>query len=138
MRNKRVRGLLVSAVVLAVASLTGVSNAAAQGTGTFTAQGEKCRTVYAKNNKGYASVCWTWYADSQGTYYGSYSGSFYDTAPKDGEWVVLQASWNGSGGWGPVKSAADGEDFWDDYTGIKGLTFRACTNYGSCGSAAAP
>ncbi|MGW3729011.1 hypothetical protein [Streptomyces sp. NPDC000851] len=137
MRNKRVRGFLISAVTLAMASLTGVGSAAAHSAGPVSAPGDKCRTVYAKSNKGYADVCWTWYADSQGTYYGSYWGSFYDTAPTDGQWVILQATWNGAGRWVPVKSAAAGEDFWDDYTGLKGLTFRACTNYGYCGSAAA-
>ncbi len=137
MRNKR-RGLLVSTVALAVASLTGVGSATAQSAGPVTAKGDKCRTVYAKSNKGHAYVCWTWYADSHGTYYGSYWGSFYDTDPTDKQWVVLQATWNGAGRWGPVKSAANGENFRADYTGLRGLTFRACTDHGYCGSPAAP
>ncbi|TXS52094.1 hypothetical protein EAO75_09170 [Streptomyces sp. uw30] len=138
MSNKRVRGLLISAVAVAVASMTGMSSAAAQSAGPVTMQGDKCRTVYAKSGKGYADVCWTWHADSHGTYYGSYWGSFYDTAPSDRQWVVLQATWNGAGRWVPVKSAANGEDFRDEYSGLRGLTFRACTNQGYCGSAAAP
>ncbi|MYV57665.1 hypothetical protein [Streptomyces sp. SID3212] len=137
MRIKRFRGLLVSAVALVMVSLTGAGSAVAQNAGTATALGEKCSTVRTTSSKGYVSLCWNWTADGQGTYLGAYYGTFYDTAPTDGQWVVLQATWNGAGGWVSVASAADGGSFHETYTELAGLTFRACTSAGYCGSAAA-
>jgi hypothetical protein len=100
-----------------------------------TATSQKCSLLWTSNSAGSIDVCWTWNPSADGVnYYGSFWGYFYDHAT-DGRWVILQATWTGSG-WHAIRTAANGGTFSGDYSGLRNLTFRACLTGGYCGSAA--
>ncbi|MFE5255951.1 hypothetical protein [Streptomyces coelicoflavus] len=126
----------VASMAAAAALTVGFSGpAVATDQGAATAQGSKCTTVRTSNGKGSVYVCWSWHKSASGkSYYGSFSGKFYDHA-KDGKWVILQAKWSGKG-WTPIRTAANGESFSGDYSGLNGLNFRACLTGGYCGTPA--
>lgn len=124
---------LVTATAAAAALTLGLANSAtATDQSAASAQGHQCSTVWTSNRDGSANVCWSWTKSASGTsYYGSFSGDFYDHA-KDGKWVILQAKWSGRG-WTPIRTAANGGSFSGDYSGLNGLNFRACLTGGHCG-----
>ncbi|NJP72779.1 hypothetical protein [Streptomyces sp. C1-2] len=127
---------LVASMAAATALTVGLTGGATAATQTAaSAQGSKCTTVTSSDGAGQVYVCWSWTKSASGnSYYGSFHGKFYDRAT-DGKWVILQAKWSGSG-WTPIRTAANGESFAGDYSGLNGLNFRACVTGGHCGSAA--
>ncbi|OKK08174.1 hypothetical protein AMK26_03895 [Streptomyces sp. CB03234] len=98
--------------------------------------GSADRTLRTSNGAGSVRVKWTWHSSANGkSYYGSFWGTFYDHAPKDKKYVLLQAKWQGKG-WTTIRTAAKGGTFSGDYSGLKGLNFRACLQGGKCGAPA--
>jgi hypothetical protein len=131
----KTRSLVASMAAAAVLTVGFTGTAGAADQGTVSAQGSKCSTLWTSNGKGSVYLCWSWYKSASGkSYYGSFSGKFYDHA-KDSKWVILQAKWSGKG-WGPIRTAAKGESFSGDYSGLNGLNFRACLTGGYCGTPA--
>ncbi|MGS2588569.1 hypothetical protein [Streptomyces hebeiensis] len=120
----------------APASATAVPAQAAADRGEVRAgSGNASRTLWTSNRAGSISIKWTWHSSADGkTYYGSYSGKFYDHK-LDKKYVLLQAKWQGKG-WTTIRTAANGENFKGDYSKLKGLNFRACLQGGNCGAAA--
>jgi hypothetical protein len=134
-RNKIRTLIAIFAVTAAMtAGFTGSTVAAEQQPAA--AQGSSCAYLYTLSGKGQIDICWTWTRSASGSsYYGSYWGTFYDTAPTDGRWVILQARWAGQN-WTTVDSASAGGGIARDYSGLNSLNFRACATGGYCGSPA--
>ncbi|MFJ9684016.1 hypothetical protein ACIRP2_39410 [Streptomyces sp. NPDC101194] len=134
---RKIKSLAASMAAAAALTVGFASSAMAADQSAISIQSSKCSTVWTSNSKGSINVCWTWYKSaSSNSYYGSFWGTFYDHAPTDGKWVILQAKWSGRD-WTPIRTAANGGSFSGDYSGLNGLNFRACLTGGYCGSPAA-